>query len=97
MMRTIVPLVRNLAIAALLCACGTVPLTGRRQLDLVPSNQIMAMAGYDPHGALDFRQRMASQSEGGQPPEFLSTHPAYQTRMQRIRANLPEAMRYYKP
>jgi hypothetical protein len=27
-----------------LAACSTVPLTGRRQLDLVPSNQIMAIS-----------------------------------------------------
>jgi predicted Zn-dependent protease len=57
----------------------------------------MALAGYDPRGALDFWQRMANQSKGGRPPEFLSTHPAHQTRMQRIRQYLPEAMRYYRP
>ena len=57
----------------------------------------MAMAGDDPHGALDFWQRMASQSEGGHPPELFSTHPACQTRLPRIRANLPEATRYYTP
>jgi len=56
----------------------------------------MAMAGYDPRGALDFWQRMAEQSEGGRPPEFLSTHPAHGTRTQRIREYLPEAMRYYR-
>jgi predicted Zn-dependent protease len=56
----------------------------------------MAMAGYDPRGALDFWQRMENQSDGGQPPEFLSTHPGHQTRMQRIRENMPEAMRYYR-
>jgi len=57
----------------------------------------MAMAGYDPRGALDFWTRMENQSKGGQPPEFLSTHPGHQTRMQRIRENLPEALRYYRP
>jgi predicted Zn-dependent protease len=57
----------------------------------------MAMAGYDPRGALDFWQRMDAQSKGGQPPEFLSTHPGHDTRVQRIRENLPEAMRYYQP
>jgi predicted Zn-dependent protease len=56
----------------------------------------MAMAGYDPRGALDFWQRMAAESEGGRPPEFLSTHPAHETRIQRIREYLPEAMRYYR-
>jgi len=56
----------------------------------------MAMAGYDPREALSFWQRMAQQSEGGSPPEFLSTHPAHETRMERIRDYLPEAMSYYR-
>ena len=57
----------------------------------------MALAGYDPRGALDFWQRMENSSEGGRPAEFLSTHPGHQTRMQRIRERLPEALRYYRP
>ncbi|MFB3055946.1 MAG: M48 family metallopeptidase, partial [Ignavibacteriaceae bacterium] len=32
----------------------------------------MAMAGYDPHAAPEFWQRMSANSEGGAPPEFLS-------------------------
>lgn len=55
----------------------------------------MAMAGYDPKNALAFWQRMAAHAEGGAPPEFLSTHPAHGTRIERIRDYLPEAMRYY--
>lgn len=56
----------------------------------------MAMAGYDPRDALAFWQRMAAQAEGGgAPPEFLSTHPAHGTRIERIRDYLPEAMQYY--
>jgi starvation-inducible outer membrane lipoprotein len=31
-------------LAFVLAACSTVPVTGRRQLDLVPSEQIMAMS-----------------------------------------------------
>lgn len=56
----------------------------------------MAMAGYDPRDALGFWQRMAEQSKGASPPEFLSTHPADRTRIERIRDYLPEAMAYYK-
>lgn len=56
----------------------------------------MAMADYDPREALPFWQRMAAQSKGGAPPEFLSTHPAHGTRMEQIRNYLPEAMRYYR-
>jgi predicted Zn-dependent protease len=55
----------------------------------------MAMAGYDPHGALDFWERMQAQSQGS-PPVFLSDHPANQTRINDIKAELPEAMKYYK-
>lgn len=55
----------------------------------------MAMAGYDPHNALTFWQRMAAQGNGQQQPEFLSTHPADATRIANIQARIPESMRYY--
>jgi predicted Zn-dependent protease len=55
----------------------------------------MAMAGYDPHAAVDVWQRMAQQRGAGV-PEFLSTHPADQTRIRQIQENLPEAMGYYR-
>ena len=57
----------------------------------------MAMAGYDPHNAVGFWQRMAAQNKGGAPPELLSTHPADATRIQDIQNRIPEAMKYYKP
>ncbi len=56
----------------------------------------MAMAGYDPHEAIAFWQRMAA-AGGQKPPEFLSTHPADQRRVNDIRGKIPEAMKYYKP
>lgn len=56
----------------------------------------MAMAGYDPHGALEFWKRMAQQSKGGAPPEFLSTHPSDETRIRNIESLMPEAMTYYR-
>ena len=55
----------------------------------------MAMAGYDPNAAVDFWTRMAAQS-GGNPPEFLSTHPSDATRIADLKKELPEAMSYYK-
>jgi predicted Zn-dependent protease len=56
----------------------------------------MAMAGYDPNAAVAFWERMAAASGGEKPPEFMSTHPSDETRIQQIRANLPEAMTYYR-
>jgi len=56
---------------------------------------IMAYAGYDPSAAIPFWQRMAAEG-GARPPEFLSTHPAPQTRIDELRAFMPEAMAVYE-
>jgi predicted Zn-dependent protease len=58
----------------------------------------MAMAGYNPNEAVGFWQRMAA-AKGDQaaPPEFLSTHPADETRIRKLQELIPEAMEYYKP
>ena len=56
---------------------------------------LMAMAGYDPHEAVDFWQRM--QTAGGEkPPELLSTHPSDERRIADLQKEIPEAMKYYK-
>ena len=55
----------------------------------------MAMAGYHPNNSVEFWQRMAAQG-GGEPPEFLSTHPSNQTRINDLKKLIPEAMQYYK-
>jgi predicted Zn-dependent protease len=55
----------------------------------------MAMAGYDPQAAVTFWEKMAAQNKGASVPEFLSTHPADQTRIENIREYMPEAMQYY--
>jgi predicted Zn-dependent protease len=55
----------------------------------------MAMAGYDPNAAISFWQRMSA--IGGQkPPEFMSTHPSDEKRISKIKAAMPEVMKYYK-
>jgi predicted Zn-dependent protease len=56
----------------------------------------MAMAGYNPEEAIGFWQRMAEQKKGAKPLEFLSTHPADETRIQNLKNLLPDAMQYYK-
>ena len=54
----------------------------------------MAMAGYDPNGAIQFWERMSTGEASG--PEFLSTHPSEKTRIEQIQRDLPKAMEYYK-
>jgi predicted Zn-dependent protease len=56
-----------------------------------------AMAGYNPQEAIPLWERMAQASNGNKPPEFLSTHPSEETRIQRLRNFMPQALKYYKP
>ncbi len=56
---------------------------------------LMARAGYDPREAIPFWQRMQAQ-EQTRPPEFLSTHPAPETRIRNIQSYLAEALPYYQ-
>jgi predicted Zn-dependent protease len=56
----------------------------------------MAMAGYDPREAPRFWERMQSASSGGAPPEFLSTHPSHNRRIENLNKKMPEAIRYYE-
>lgn len=57
---------------------------------------LMAKAGYDPHAAIEFWQKMLKQS-GGRKSDFMSTHPTEAKRIDALRGMLPEAMRYYRP
>jgi predicted Zn-dependent protease len=53
----------------------------------------MTMAGYDPHAAIPFWERMGA-GNGGAPPEILSTHPSDKTRVENLRKLLPKALSY---
>ena len=55
-----------------------------------------AMAGYDPHEAIPFWERMAKLG-GSKPPPFLSDHPADEERIKKLQELMPEALTYYKP
>lgn len=54
----------------------------------------MARAGYPPAEAIAFWQRM-QQAGGQKPPEWMSTHPANETRIQNLRELLPRAETEY--
>lgn len=52
---------------------------------------LMAIAGYDPIEAANLWKRMQANSNGQAPPEFLSTHPSSETRINNITSWAPEA------
>ncbi|MBP1611912.1 MAG: family metallopeptidase, partial [Acidobacteria bacterium] len=57
----------------------------------------MAMAGYDPRASIGLWQRMAAAAKGaGKPPVFLSTHPSDEQRIERLRKDMPEALKRYE-
>lgn len=53
--------------------------------------QIMAIAGYDPYEAAELWKRMKANSGGEAPPEFMSTHPSDDTRINNLTVWAPEA------
>ena len=55
----------------------------------------MSIAGYNPEVAPGFWERMAEMSEGPDAPEWVSTHPSNERRIQDLKKHLPEAMEYY--
>ena len=55
-----------------------------------------AMAGYDPHVAVSFWERMGKQGDKTT-PVILRTHPTDKQRVESLKAFMPTAMKYYKP
>lgn len=56
---------------------------------------IMARAGFDPQQSVALWRNMAA-AGGGQPPEFLSTHPAHGSRIEALQQAMEEAMSTYR-
>ena len=57
--------------------------------------RVMARAGYDPRHATAFWARMAALG-GDSPPEWLSTHPSNENRIQQLEELMPEAVQIYE-
>ncbi|TMU56024.1 M48 family metallopeptidase [Flagellimonas algicola] len=53
--------------------------------------QIMAIAGYNPDEAAELWKRMKAKAGGQAPPEFLSTHPSNDTRINNLTVWAPAA------
>jgi len=57
--------------------------------------ELAARAGYDPRAAATLWRKMAA-AGGGQPPQFLSTHPGHANRIREIEAALPKVLPLYE-
>ena len=53
--------------------------------------KLMAIAGYNPEEAPELWQRMKEESGGGGPPQFLSTHPSSEERIQNLKSLVDDA------
>jgi predicted Zn-dependent protease len=54
--------------------------------------ELMARAGYDPRAAISVWEKMAAGRSSGQAPEFLSTHPSDESRLEELRTQLPTVL-----
>ena len=57
-------------------------------------NQALARAGYAPRAAVALWQKMAA-SGGRQPPQWLSTHPAHETRIRDLQGYVQRVLPLY--
>ena len=64
------------------------------EADLV-GMEIAARGGYDPRSGVTLWQKMSAASKGA-PPQWLSTHPSGNTRIEEIQANLPKVLPLYE-
>jgi predicted Zn-dependent protease len=64
------------------------------EADLV-GMELAARAGYDPRSGVTLWQKMSDANKGA-PPQWLSTHPSGNSRIQEIQANLPKVLPLYE-
>jgi predicted Zn-dependent protease len=57
--------------------------------------ELAARAGYDPRAAVSLWEKMGKVG-GGQPPQFLSTHPSNETRIADLNAYAARVMPLYE-
>lgn len=57
--------------------------------------ELMAKAGFNPAESVNLWKNMSA-AGGGQPPEFLSTHPSHNTRIRDLNAQLPVAQQFQR-
>lgn len=58
--------------------------------------ELVARGGYDPRAAITLWQKMSKESQGKNPPEFLSTHPSNENRIKELSALIPKVMPLYE-
>lgn len=58
--------------------------------------ELAARAGYDPQAAITVWQKMIKANQGKSPPEFLSTHPSGETRIEQLSALMPAVEPLYQ-
>lgn len=56
---------------------------------------VMVKAGYNPQGMVDVFEMLRKSSEGGKPPEFLSTHPDDKNRIRGIQERIKKTGKSY--
>ncbi|MDD5273981.1 MAG: M48 family metallopeptidase [Methylovulum sp.] len=69
--------------------------TQESEADVI-GQELMAKAGFDPRQSVILWQKMGQASQGKEPAEFMSTHPAHATRIQDLEQHMPQAMSLFQ-
>jgi len=57
--------------------------------------EMMAKAGFNPEDSVELWRNMGA-AGGGQPPEWLSTHPSHETRISNLQGKMRDVMPFYQ-